>query len=167
MLYNSIPFPILSYCCYIMLQTQQQLLLLYHLCYFLSLTQVCSHSPTLSCYQQIHFKYITFLQAQEYITLRPLHMKLQAANMYSHVQSCKLVHVLVYTVTCVHLLKMVVLLCMYFTVLYCTLLLFRCTVCCCCSVAKSSPTLWDLIACSMPSFPFLYCLLEFAQTHID
>ena len=81
-------------------------------------------------------------------------MKLQAANMYSHVQSCKLVHVLVYTVTCVHLLKMVVLLCMYFTVLYCTLLLFRCTVCCCCSVAKSSPTLWDLIACSMPSFPF-------------
>ena len=37
--------------------------------------------------------------------------------------------------------------------------------CCCCSVAKSYPTLCDLTDCSTPGFPVLY-LLEFAQTHV-
>ena len=35
-----------------------------------------------------------------------------------------------------------------------------------CSVAKSSPTLWDHMDCSMPSFPVLHCLTEFAQIHV-
>ena len=38
--------------------------------------------------------------------------------------------------------------------------------CCCFSVAKSCPTLCDPIYCSMPGFPVLHCLLEFAQTHV-
>ena len=37
----------------------------------------------------------------------------------------------------------------------------------CCSVAKSSLTLWGLMDCSMPGFPVLHCPLEFAQTHVD
>ena len=37
----------------------------------------------------------------------------------------------------------------------------------CCSVAKSSLTLWGLMDCSMPGFPILHCPLEFAQTHVD
>ena len=36
----------------------------------------------------------------------------------------------------------------------------------CCSVAKTRPTLWDHMNCSMPGFPVLHCLLEFAQTHV-
>ena len=36
---------------------------------------------------------------------------------------------------------------------------------CCCSVAKSCPTLCDPINCNMPVFPVLLYLLEFAQTH--
>ena len=36
----------------------------------------------------------------------------------------------------------------------------------CCSVAKSYPTLGDPTACSMPGFPVLHCLPEFAQTHV-
>ena len=35
--------------------------------------------------------------------------------------------------------------------------------CCCCSAAKSCLTLCDPMDCSMPGFPVLYCLLEFAQ----
>ena len=38
--------------------------------------------------------------------------------------------------------------------------------CCCCSVAKSCLTLCDPKDCSTPGFLVLYCLLEFAQTHI-
>ena len=36
----------------------------------------------------------------------------------------------------------------------------------CCSVAKSCPTLCDPMDCSMPGFPVLHCLQEFAQTHV-
>ena len=39
--------------------------------------------------------------------------------------------------------------------------------CCCCSFAKSCPTLCDPIFCSTPPFPILHCILEFAQTHIN
>ena len=37
---------------------------------------------------------------------------------------------------------------------------------CCCSVAKSCPTLCYPMNCSMPGFPVLHCLSEFAQTHV-
>ena len=37
---------------------------------------------------------------------------------------------------------------------------------CCCSVAKSCLTLCDPMDCSMPGFPVLHCLPEFAQTHV-
>ena len=43
------------------------------------------------------------------------------------------------------------------------------TICCCCSGAKSCPTLCDPMNCSTPGFPVLYYLpefAEFAQTHI-
>ena len=33
----------------------------------------------------------------------------------------------------------------------------------CCSVTKACPTLCNPLACSMPGFPALHCLLEFAQ----
>ena len=36
----------------------------------------------------------------------------------------------------------------------------------CCSVAKSRPALCDPIDCSMPGFPVLHYLLEFAQIHV-
>ena len=36
---------------------------------------------------------------------------------------------------------------------------------CCCSVAQSCPTLCNL-NCTMPGFPVLHYLLEFAQTHV-
>ena len=36
----------------------------------------------------------------------------------------------------------------------------------CCSVAKSYLTLCDPTDCSIPGFPVLYQLLEFAQTHV-
>ena len=35
-----------------------------------------------------------------------------------------------------------------------------------CSVAKSCPTICDPMDCSILGLPFLYCLLEFAQTHV-
>ena len=37
---------------------------------------------------------------------------------------------------------------------------------CCCSVAQSCPTLCDPMHCSMPGFPILHNLPEFAQTHV-
>ena len=37
---------------------------------------------------------------------------------------------------------------------------------CCYSVSKSCLTLGDPMNCSMPGFPVLYYLLEFAQTHV-
>ena len=37
---------------------------------------------------------------------------------------------------------------------------------CCCSVAKSCPTLCDPTNCSTPGFPALHCLTEFAQTPV-
>ena len=40
------------------------------------------------------------------------------------------------------------------------------TICCCCSGAKSCPTLCDPMNCSTPGFPVLYYLPEFAQTHV-
>ena len=36
----------------------------------------------------------------------------------------------------------------------------------CCSVTQLSLTLWDPMDCSMPGFPVLHYLLEFAQTHV-
>ena len=42
---------------------------------------------------------------------------------------------------------------------------YRCSYCCC-SVAKFCLTLCDPMDCSMPGFPILHCLLEFAQTHV-
>ena len=38
--------------------------------------------------------------------------------------------------------------------------------CCCCSAAQSCPTLCNSMDCSMPGFPVLYHLPEFAQTHV-
>ena len=38
--------------------------------------------------------------------------------------------------------------------------------CCCCWVTKSCPTLRDLMDCSMPGFPVLHYLPEYAQTHV-
>ena len=37
---------------------------------------------------------------------------------------------------------------------------------CCCSVAQSCPTSCDPVDCSMPGFPVLHYLPEFAQTHV-
>ena len=37
---------------------------------------------------------------------------------------------------------------------------------CCCSVAKSCPTLCYFMNCSTPGFPVLHYLSEFAQTHV-
>ena len=37
---------------------------------------------------------------------------------------------------------------------------------CCCSVGKSCPTLCNPVDCSMPGFPVLHYLSEFAQTHV-
>ena len=39
-----------------------------------------------------------------------------------------------------------------------------CKYCCCCSVAKSCLILCYPMSCSMPGFPVLHCLQEFAQT---
>ena len=41
------------------------------------------------------------------------------------------------------------------------------TICCCCSVAKLCPTLRNPMDCSMPGFPVLHYLLEFAQTRVQ
>ena len=38
--------------------------------------------------------------------------------------------------------------------------------CCCCSVAKSCPTLWDPMNGSTPGFPVLHYLLQFSHTHV-
>ena len=38
--------------------------------------------------------------------------------------------------------------------------------CCCCLVAKSCPTLCDPRVYSMPGFPVLHYILEFAQIHV-
>ena len=35
-----------------------------------------------------------------------------------------------------------------------------------CSGAQSCPILWDPMDCSMPGFPVVHCLPEFAQTHV-
>ena len=40
------------------------------------------------------------------------------------------------------------------------------TICYCCSVAQSCPTLCDPMDCSTPDFPVLYQLLELAQTPV-
>ena len=37
---------------------------------------------------------------------------------------------------------------------------------CCCSLAKSRPTLFDPMDCSMPGSPVLHYLLEFVQIHV-
>ena len=50
-----------------------------------------------------------------------------------------------------------------FVYLYHSFCLF---VCCCSLVTKSCPTLYDPMACSMPGFPVLHCLLEFAQIQV-
>ena len=39
-------------------------------------------------------------------------------------------------------------------------------ICCCCSVAQSSPALCDPMDCSMPGLPVPYHLLKFAQVHV-
>ena len=39
-------------------------------------------------------------------------------------------------------------------------------ICCCCLVAKLCPTLCNPMDCSMPGFPVLHHLPEFAQTHL-
>ena len=38
--------------------------------------------------------------------------------------------------------------------------------CCCCSVTQSCLTLCDPVECSIPAFPVLHYLPEFAQTHV-
>ena len=40
------------------------------------------------------------------------------------------------------------------------------SICCCCSVTKSCPTLCNLMDCSMPGFPVINYLLEFAQIQV-
>ena len=39
-------------------------------------------------------------------------------------------------------------------------------ICCCCSVTQSCPTLCYTVDFSMPGFPVLYCLPNFAPTHV-
>ena len=39
-------------------------------------------------------------------------------------------------------------------------------ICCCCSVAKSCPTLCNPMDCNMPDLPVPHHLLEFAQVHV-
>ena len=41
-----------------------------------------------------------------------------------------------------------------------------CCYCCSCLVTQSCPTLCDPMDCSMPGFPVLICLPEFAQIHV-
>ena len=45
----------------------------------------------------------------------------------------------------------------------------KCTIkeyCCCCSVAQLCPTPWNTMDCSIPGFPVLHHLPEFAQTPV-
>ena len=44
--------------------------------------------------------------------------------------------------------------------------LWNLKICCCCSVAQMCLTLCDPMDCSMPGFPALHHLLEFAQTQV-
>ena len=44
---------------------------------------------------------------------------------------------------------------------------FQCLCWCCCSVTQSCLTLCDSMDCSIPGFPVLYYLPEFAQTHVN
>ena len=37
---------------------------------------------------------------------------------------------------------------------------------CCCSVPQACPAFWDHMDCSLPGFPVLHYLPEFAQTHV-
>ena len=37
---------------------------------------------------------------------------------------------------------------------------------CCCSVAKLCLTRWDPVDCSIPGFPVVHRVLEFAQVHV-
>ena len=53
----------------------------------------------------------------------------------------------------------------YFTILNCLVLAFLLYVCCC-SVARSCPTLCSPMDCSPPGLPVLHHLPEFAQTHV-
>ena len=39
--------------------------------------------------------------------------------------------------------------------------------CCCCSADKSCLTFCNPLDCSMPDFPVLHCLLEFAEIHVE
>ena len=50
--------------------------------------------------------------------------------------------------------------------IYVLLLFNRTTMFCCCSVAKLCPTPCNPRDCSMPGFPVLYSLPEFAQIHV-
>ena len=57
---------------------------------------------------------------------------------------------------------------LYYTIIkinryFCRFLIDIYQICCCCSVAKSYPTLCDPMDCSTPGSPVLHCLLEFAQ----
>ena len=38
--------------------------------------------------------------------------------------------------------------------------------CFCCSAAQSCPALWNPMECSIPGFPVLHYLMEFAETHV-
>ena len=40
------------------------------------------------------------------------------------------------------------------------------TICCCCSISKSCPTVCNPTDCSMPGFPVHHQLPELAQTHV-
>ena len=40
------------------------------------------------------------------------------------------------------------------------------SICCCCSISRLCPTLWDPMDYSMPGFPVLHYLQEFAQVHV-
>ena len=55
---------------------------------------------------------------------------------------------------------------LYLSFSSCSFLVSCVVVVCCCSVAQSSPTLCDLMDCSMSGFPVLHYLLELAQTHV-
>ena len=55
---------------------------------------------------------------------------------------------------------------LYLSFSSCSFLVSCVVVVCCCSVAQSSPTLCDLMDCSMSGFPVLHRLPEFAQTHV-
>jgi len=55
---------------------------------------------------------------------------------------------------------------LYLSFSSCSFLVSCVVVVCCCSVTQLSPTLCDLMDCSMSGFPVLHHLLELAQTHV-